>query len=186
MSFSTILKITKDDISYEEELRNSHGTFSLLWNVLCKKHLGVDNWMQLGFSDNMHKLWDLVEDESIPVCDRVCLYLTFDGAYVEADKLEWAADHIESFLEVNPVDNKYVNHWPEVARLYRKYAKDKDENFVGIGIYGTSCGDSPYHKWEYTKFVDEKTGEEFEDGEEVPDWENIYGVYAAVTGDNTD
>jgi len=180
MSNTTILRITKDDIYYEEELGNSHGFASLIWTVLCKKHFGLRSWVYLSEGEGIKMLWDLAKDTSIPVCDRVCLYLTFDGAYVERDKLEWAADHIDSFLDVNAIDEKYVNHLPEVAKLYRLYYAESGDDLVGIGIHQTSCGDSSYHKYEEVKFLDD-AGVEHSEQEKVPDWDRIYGIYDKFT-----
>ena len=160
MSETTVLKLkiggSPEDL---EDLRNSHGSAPVIWNEMCKKHLGSDDH---GYYGVIEKLWPLYKDKAIPKHQRTVLAMTYDRAYVSKENYKQAAKDIRSFLVDFPLNPDYVNHWPRIAEIF-----ESEPDCEAIGLHCTSVSENPFYgDW----------NEEKEDYD-VIDWETALDIY---------
>lgn len=141
MSYSTIKAVYPgkkvEDI---EDLRNSWGTATIVWDALFKKYVPkkheYDSWL-LSASDD--RLWKLVDRDDIPANHRLVLAMTFDRAYVLKRDYARAAADLRRFFNDFPVDGARVNHWPHIVALF-----ESDPEFPAIGFRWTSVSRDPF------------------------------------------
>lgn len=165
MSYSTILKLAPgkppEDLL---ELRNSHGSAPVVWNVMCQKYLGAKEFTY-GLYDSLDKLWPKYKDLSIPEHHRAVLMMTYDLAYVEKKNFQRAARDIRQFLKDFPPKQGYVNHWSKIAKVY-----ESDPDCEAIGIHQTSVSDNPFEgEW------NEENGDY-----DLIDWGQTYEIYREI------
>jgi len=163
MSHTTILAVYPGDrIEHLEELRNSHGTAPVLWNVMCQRYLGTEPYRYLELGD---ELWDLYKKLTIPVAERAVFVMTFDHAWVAKANYARAAADIRATLASLPIDPRSANHWPRIAALF-----ESDPPHPGIAFHQTSVTENPW----------EGPWDEAKEAHGPPPWDNAYEVYATL------
>jgi len=164
MSYTTIIHVFPGEkIECGDELRNSHGSAPVIWDLLCQKYLGIEpmHWM----SGNMERLWKLWKDTSIPVHHRALLMMTFDRAYVLKANYARAAADIRKFFTEFQYNPEYVNHWPQISTLF-----ESNPDVPAIGFWHTSVSDNPFHgSWNEDK-----------EAYDSPDWDECYEIYSEL------
>jgi len=165
VSYTTIKAIwVGEKIEDIEELRNSHGSATVIWNEMCKKYYGTKEHCYM-FNETLDKLWPRWRDLSIPEYQRSVLMMTYDFAYVSKKDYARAAFDIKKFFIDFPTNPEYVNHWPRIAELF-----EADLGVPAIGFQMTSCGEE---LWDFG--IDE-------DGNERSDFsfEDAFDVYRKI------
>ena len=165
MSRTTVLALTIGAGSKTlKELRNSHGSAPVVWNELCKKYYGTEEY---GYTRNnlLDRLWPRYKDLSIPKHHRAVLMMTYDRAYISKANYPQAAKDIKQFLEDFPPREGYANHWNEIAGIY-----ESSPDCEAIGLHCTSVSENPFHgEWD----------EEAEDYSPI-DWGTAYEIYTEL------
>ncbi len=131
MSYTSIYSV-KFSKSCEEiaELRNSHGSAPVVWDLLAQKYLGTQPFQYWSVTD---RLWPLYQDKKLPAHHRAVLGLTFDRAYLDHKNFKRAAEDIRKFLSDFPPNPEYVNHWPKIADIIEN-AKEKNIGFQHTSV----------------------------------------------------
>ncbi len=163
MSYTTIKSVWPGEKHEDlKELRNSHGSAPVVWDAMCQKYLGTK---EFGYFTAIDDLWPKYKDESIPIHQRAVLMMTYDKIYVSKKDYKRAASDILRFLGDFPVKKEYVNHWPEIAKLF-----DSDPDIPAIGFRHTSVSEDLFQgEWDEEK-------EEYDQ----PDWEEFYDLYSEL------
>lgn len=166
MSYTTIIAVYPGEKTEDyQELRNSWGSAPVVWQSLVDCYIDPEKKSYLFSDGTMDKLWPLWKRDDIPLHQRAVLLMTFDRAYVAKKDYERAASDIDKFFQDFPPTVGNINHWPEIARLFRG-----NPEIPGIGLYATSVSDNPFNgAW----------NEEAEDYD-PPDWSEIYDVYQSL------
>ena len=166
MSCTTILSVSAgkspEDI---KELQNSHGSAPVVWNELCKKYFGTEDHSYMG---HISRLWPLYKDQTVPQHHRSVLMMTYDRAYVSKKHFQQASDDIRKFLKDFPPNERYVNHWREIAEIYDA----PDQGCENIGLYCTSVSDNPFLGY----WNEEK------DDYDIIDWGETFEIYDELDG----
>lgn len=164
MSYSQIMIISPGEkIEEGEELKNSHGTAPVIWNLLGQRYIAPD--FSFFWEKTIQKLWDLWKDPAIPLPYRAVLMFTFDRAYVSRKNFSRLAGDIDRFLTDFPEDPRMVNHWPRIAEILRA------SEAPAIGLYCTSTGQNSF----------EDPAIEDEEGNRIGyDWSALFEIYAAL------
>ena len=162
MSYTTIIAVWPGEKhEYVEELGNSHGSGPYVWNQMCKKYYGTDDFCYR-FNGTLDRLWPRWKDLSIPRHHRAVLMMTYDRAYIEKCDYLRASRDIEAFLkDFDPHDND-VNHWPRISSFFAS-----NPEYPAIGFRMTSVSedlfDGPWNE------------DEGRYGE--PDWSEFFSIY---------
>lgn len=140
-------------------LRNSHGSAPVVWNLIAKKYLGLDDYEYCRATD---KLWPTYKRADMDRHHRTVLLMTYDNAMVFRENYKQAASDIRSFLADFPAVPGYVNHWTSIADIF-----DAAPDCPAIGFHMTSVGEDPFR------------GEWNDDTEDYdsPDWSIYWNVY---------
>lgn len=165
MSYTTIKALWPGE-KHEDyrELRNSWGSAPVIWDALTKRWLPGKQWLSCaGGSDN--SLWNLCDDQRLPLHQRAVLMMTFDRAYVAKANYSRAAQDIRAFLRDLPPPAQNVNHWPEIATLF-----ESDPDIPALGFHHTSVSEDPF-QGPYNEEADDY---------DAPDWSKCYEIYAEL------
>lgn len=160
MSYTTILKITPGkSVEDLQVLRNSYGSAPVVWDHLCQDILKLEqyNWLNM---ENLDRLWKKWDDFTIAEFKRALLMMTFDKAYVSRPNYLRAARDIRLWLDVFPVKENYVNHWPRIAEIY-----ESKPDCEAIAIYHTSVSDNPFITYDDEAEI------------EVINWDDAFEIY---------
>ena len=141
MSYTSILKIDPGvSVETMEELGNSHGSAPVVWNIFGTKYMGLKDCEYSWHTDD---LWPKWKDQNIPLHHRAVLAMTFDMAYVSKQNYSRAAEDIRNFLADFPPVDKYVNHWPAIAKMY-----EDCPDSPAIALHHMSVGESIITEWD--------------------------------------
>jgi hypothetical protein len=126
------------EIEEVEEFGNAYGSAPVIWSRIAEVHLKEKYWSAVDGA----RLWEVVKDESVSVCDRFCLALTFDKMILERKHFEIAAARLKVLGRLEKQRHPdYVNHLSKIADELLKL-KD-DEKVVGACWNWTSvCADA--------------------------------------------
>jgi len=165
MSYTTIIAIWPGEKTKGlEELRNSHGSAPLVWNVMCKRYLGTKDHGYM-FDETIEWLWPLWKVLNIPEYQRAVLMMTYDGVYILKKDYQRAAENIKAFLKDFPVKEGYANHWPRIAELL-----ESQLDIPALGLHCTSVAENLFDgPWNEKK-------EEYDQ----PDWKSFYDIYSEL------
>ena len=158
---TTEIKLLKhpEGVIEEIELRNSHGSAPVVWDIMAQNYLGLPPF---GYSFQTDKLWPLWKDLSIPEHQRAVLGMTYDNAVIIKTDFARAASDLKKFLQDFPVNPEYENHWPTILEVF-----ESNPDCDAIGFYWTSVSEDPF------------LGEYNEDTEEYEpmNWKNYWSMY---------
>lgn len=119
-------------------LRNGHGSAPVIWNALCLRYTG-QTMIALDFRNQLDRLWSLHKDVSVPRHQRAVLIMTFDRVYIPAEHYAQAAADIRAWLVDFPADEKFVNHWPEIAAFLESVPAA-----AAVGLWATDVDSNPF------------------------------------------
>jgi len=163
MSYTTVKALWPGEKHEDlEELRNSHGSAPVIWDLMCQEYLGTK---EFGYDRVIDDLWPLWKRCDIPEYRRAVLMMTYDRVYVIKADYERAAKDIRAFLKDYPPKPERVNHWTRIAEIY-----ESNPDIPAIGLYCTSVSEDPFAG----------TWDEEKDEEGPTDWEECYDMYAEI------
>ena len=173
MSRTTILGILENgDVESFVEYHNSHGTAPYIWHVIFTRR-GIpsagepvrmfcidEERPRHGYMSFTSGAPQLISSTYLPHCstpEAWAMAMTFDNAVITRKTAPLAARWLRSFLEnVSPwLDRGGVNHWPKILALL----DDMPEQYIGIAINQTSCGDCEMFSGVYGDDDDDHEGE---------------------------
>lgn len=164
MSSTTVKAIWPGEKVEElEELPNSWGSAPAIWSALSDRYLGGGSAWLAGAADaSAGGLWALVRDPRLAFCERACLAITFDHAYIAQKDFARAACDIREFLELHKsrIEGR-VNHWPAIIDILDR------SDVPAIGFHMTSVSEDPW-----VGSYDEET-----DQHAPIDWDRVWSVY---------
>ncbi|WP_414466538.1 hypothetical protein [Klebsiella aerogenes] len=160
MSHTTIIRVWPGEKSETaEEFRNAWGSAPVVWNDMAMRYLDAPNHGYMSCIDN---IWPLAKRVDIPLHHRAVLAMTYDRMYVLREHYHHAAECIKLYLADFPPDEMHVNHWPDIARIFRG-----QPDCPAIGMWCTSvCGNPFQGEW------DDET-EEYKQ----PDWSQYWSLF---------
>jgi len=105
MSQTIILAAREDgDLLEEAKFENAFLGTMTLWRQMGKRYSGISDQSFLlkvasGSSESVSAIWDLANDEKVPIEDRITLTTTFDGLLVPRDHISVVADAMKKTAE---------------------------------------------------------------------------------------
>ncbi len=134
----------KKEIVEIKELRNSHGSASVIWDIFLKEYYLIESYS--AGQPYMELLWPRYKDLGIPQYQRAVLMMTYDQAYIKNDYYKRAAEDIRQFLEKFPPIEGNVNHWAEIASIL-----EEEKEAPAIGFQMTSVAENLLAEWDEEK-----------------------------------
>lgn len=174
MSYSAVYGLNPaTDVREEiEEYRNSHGTSTVIWDLLEKKFFPDLKYSIMIDDGAFERMWKLVYDEAIALPIRAVLTMTADYAYISKENYVRMAKDLKTFFETMPPYNpEYVNHWPKIIKLL-----ESNPEYPAIGFYWTSCGDNFWGE----NWRKDSEGNEYK---KAFDWSKAFEVYQELLQD---
>jgi hypothetical protein len=141
MSYTSLYKVFKTKRVELATFRNSYGSCVPVWDWLSQQYLNKDSWFGAD-----RALWDLAEDQRVPVDVRLCHAFTFDYAVVRPEhfaRMSAACVEMNRILETWPKWVGCVNHWGTMSEFF-KSVKERHKitkRCLGVGMRGTSVSD---------------------------------------------
>lgn len=89
---------TNGEVSYYDRAKNAWGGAMHIWQTLAKKHIGDG----FSFFADMKPVWNLADNESVPMHERIVLASTFDKAIAKKDFLPTLIEAFEEFAAEFP------------------------------------------------------------------------------------
>lgn len=142
MSHSELYLVPKEgEIQIAETFRNSWHGARYIWSTIINKHILPRNASKTSFesaivADRAIKsgmLWRFVNNQSIPLYDRVTLAVTFDDVIVPIDSIEWLCNKLEAWDQAHgPHD--FEPH----ARMWARYLRQFSGKNIEIASDGKS------------------------------------------------
>lgn len=163
MSYTTVYAVCfRTSVEEIAELRNAWGSAPVVWDAMCQRYLGRESWR-----GDDKPLWALARDPRVPECERAVHAMTFDRAYVKAADIPQAIEHVQEFLDRNPVSLERENHWPKIIELMKGLGEG-----CGIAFHMTSVSADDYWRGEWNEDI-----EDYDD----PDWDKMLDVYEYIS-----
>ena len=152
MSRSTIWKVYKTTATQYRELHNSWGTAPPLWGWLGQNYLGWEKPSEWLHTSDTKPLWELYENESVPIHMRFGLLATFDDGIVEIKDLTEAAKLARQVYDTIGYGPHKYNHWNGISKAYTELSTIKDKRVQGIALGCTSVSDPWWYRKERDPF----------------------------------
>ena len=152
MSYTELYQVLLDgDIVFYSEYHNSWRGAFFVWNCMSKKYLGRD----AGFEE-LQQVWDLHENEKIPLELRIVLASTFDNVMVKRRNIPFLINSIHVFSTFFGSDNNVARQIPNLENLYLD-----DDTFAVCWNQTSTCFSpwiirTPEGNRKYNVFRDEK------------------------------
>jgi hypothetical protein len=120
MSCTTLYAAFEDgDMKPVHRYSNSYCGAFMIWTYMIDRYLAADKptgpW--LGNEAFLQKLWDLVDDLSIPFAERVVLATTFDGVLVRGSEREKIAVCLMAVSRLLPPQNHLDLQFDDIFAL---------------------------------------------------------------------
>lgn len=151
MSHSRLFFFDKNNEIIEvKELQNAWGGAAYIWDCLYNKYLKnpdkeYDNWLSSVMKEP-NKLWNLVDDERLPMFAKVCLMYTFDRIIVKKENFVKLSQDFDEFVKFFPPNNK-ICHLPTISQLLKE---NFPENISFMATWQTSCSEATFLDWNET------------------------------------
>ena len=125
----------------EQEFKNAHGGAAFIWNALCKRYLGHDNWMMAGVMNDGRDLWDLAKRSDVQPFERAIHAATFDRAIVRREDFAQFAADLRKFVETYPPGNRvcHLSAWADAV---------ESSEHEAIGFYMMSVSDNLWFEYD--------------------------------------
>jgi hypothetical protein len=143
MSYSTLYAFDTDGNATEfTTYKNSHGFCAFVFGAMDKVYeeflfkdpfLGIKSWLFGG-----DEYWANLNACDLKWWEYNTVRFCYDKYIVTSENLEILALSLEKFAKEHSSPNK-ISHLNSIAADLRKIASD--ENFIAVGMCGTSCGD---------------------------------------------
>lgn len=131
------------------DYHNSWGGFAYIWDSIWEKYLKrhmYDSWLT-----HSERLWDSINNLSIPNWVKLILASTFDDAIIEYDKLPVMSKYYDDFIKLFPYEKRKC-HLPEWSKMCLEIYKDyNSNNCAGICFYSTSVNEDPWKDYDLSK-----------------------------------
>lgn len=123
------------------EIGNAWATAPVVWDAMCKKHLGLENFAALMKRDrNMGALWKLTQNPRIPDAQRAVLSMTGDNFMIQRFAYLMLAGRIEEFnLQLKDVIGERKNGMAEIAAYLKMGPKAPC-----VGFWWTDASPNPW------------------------------------------
>lgn len=166
MSYTELkIILLNEPVKIYQEYSNSWGGFAYIWESIWKKYLKryeYDTWLN---ESNHERLWQSINDNSIPEWIRMLLITTFDYAIIEYEKLPLLVQYYKDFVELFPPEKKVCHLLGWRKNCLDIFENNNNINCTGICFYGTSVCDDYWMDYDLLKenkhwFVFEKYSKE--------------------------
>jgi hypothetical protein len=140
MSTSDLYILNSKSVTHVRAFHNGYGTAPRCWSHLADKYIPEKPDYAM---DDQHltKVWALANDDRLSLEEKICLMMTFDGAYVPLENLGQAAAAC-SLFGVHCEDHRSVNHWPALGEVLQELSTQKfNRHAIGVALSPTSVCD---------------------------------------------
>lgn len=140
MSYTTLYKVTKNDIYIVGEFQNAYRFAYNIWQRISQAYFFED--ISLSDLSSIQKVWDIHLDRRANVYDRIVMMTTFDKVMVKKENFDALIDAFSDFSSRYPDPGSL----PEQIEFIKELKED--ETCIAICWQATSVTDSPWHIYE--------------------------------------